>query len=71
MKAFAERLELAVRHVEDGKVFVERQKKLVRQRTTFGWDAAESQATLEAFERILSSFEDDLAVPKRRMPPSN
>jgi hypothetical protein len=54
------RLEAAWRHVERGRVIIERQQALIARQRAFGHDAAMSESLLAAFERSQDIFEQDL-----------
>jgi hypothetical protein len=61
MTAPETRLQMAKRHVLEGRRIVERQKRLIEFRRGRGLDTSQSEDLLRAFERSMASFEDDLA----------
>lgn len=54
------RIELAFRHVIDGRRIVARQRDRVEWLARNGHDTTEAQRTLDLFARTLKIFEDDL-----------
>ena len=57
---FAEYIERALRHVEVGRLLIERQKKLVERHRLEGRDTKPAQDLLTAFEHTQEVFERDL-----------
>jgi len=57
---FAERLEMARRHVADGHRLVASQRRIVATKRKQGFDPTLSEDLLNSFEQSLAAFEDDL-----------
>ena len=57
----ATRLEIAKRHVREGREIVGRQKRLVERQKLAGLDSSEAESLLRTLEHSLATFEYDLA----------
>jgi hypothetical protein len=54
------KMEMAFRHVIDGRRIVARQRERVERLARNGGDTTEAESTLDLFARTLNIFEDDL-----------
>jgi hypothetical protein len=68
MDQWLERRALALRHVENGRLIVDRQRTLIARIKALGVNTDEAESLLKAFERSQTIFEDDLADLDRRKP---
>ena len=65
LPTLAYRIEQARRHVEMGRLLIERQKEMVERHRLEGRDTKPAQDLLTAFERSQHVFEDDLTRLER------
>jgi hypothetical protein len=68
MEQWLERRALALRHVQSGRVIVDRQRALIARSKALGVDTARAESLLICFERSQTIFEQDLADLDRRKP---
>jgi hypothetical protein len=61
MKTWSDRRALALKHVEEGRRVIERQRALVRRLKAAGFNVARPEQLLQLFEQSQRLFEEDLA----------